>query len=327
MKSINVAIIGTGKIANTYVKVFKNADKINVYAVASRSLDKAQEFAAKYEIEKAYGTYEEVLNDENVNLVYIATPHTLHYEMSKMFLEGGKNVLCEKPVTLNSKEAAELFKLAKEKNLFFSEAMWTRFLPVIKTVKDVLDSGRIGNIKFATASTAFNATKNERMTDPALAGGMLLDCGIYVITSIFLLIGEQYKDFSTSCVLSEKGVDLRSITTLTYENDVTATMFMSMDSHFENKIKISGDKGYMEIEVPYNWHNIKIYSPMNELLEEIQPPEQSSWGREYIVDAVADAIINGRTYCEEASPEKILAVMKLMDDMRSKWGLKYPSEH
>ncbi len=327
MKQINIAIVGTGKIANTYVKVFKNAQNVNVYAVQAISKEEAQAFADKYDIEKAYSTPAETINDENVDLVYIATPHTLHYDMSKLFLEAGKNVLCEKPVTLNAKEAEELYKIAKEKNLFFSEAMWTRFLPVTKTIRDLLDNGRIGNIKFITASTAGNAMHNERMTSPELAGGMLLDCGIYVITSIFMLLGENYKDFSTSCVLSDKGVDLRSITTLNYENDITATMFMSMESHFENKITISGDKGYMEVQVPYNWQKIKIYSTTGEVEEEIDPPEQTSWGREYIVDAVAKAILDGKTYCEEASPEKILAVMHLMDDMRKEWGLRYPSEH
>lgn len=327
MKKINVAIIGTGNIANVYAKVFNNAENINVYAVAGICLDDAQNFANKYGIEKAYGTCEEVINDDKVSLVYIATPPYLHYEMSKMFLEGGKNVLCEKPVTLNSKEAEELFKIAEEKNLFFSEAMWTRFMPVIKTVKDVLDSGKIGNIKFITASTAFNNSDDAQMTSLDLAGGMLLDCGIYVITSIFLLLGENYTDFSTSCILSEKGVDLRSITTFTYENNITATMFTSMDSYFENKIKISGDKGYMEIDVPYNWQNIKIYSPMNEILEEIQPPEQKSFGREYIADSVANAILSGKTYCEEASPDKTLAVMRVMDKLRNKWEMRYPKEH
>lgn len=326
MENVKIAILGTGNIADIYASTMQKVSGAKVYAVASRSIEKAKEFAKKHNIPKAYGSYLDVLEDKNVSLVYIATPHMLHYEMSKMCLSAGKNVLCEKPVTINSKEAEELFSLAKENNLFFSEAMWTRFLPVVKTVQNMINEGCIGNPKFLTASTAWDSTKNARMTDPNMAGGMLLDCGIYLITSVLLLFGEDIKDLSTDAVLSDKGVDLRSITTLNYSDGKTATMFMSMDSYFENKITVSGDKGYMEIQVPYNWQNIKIYSPIGEVTKIVNPPEQTAGGHEYMIESVVKAILSGKTYCSEATPETTLLTMKIMDKMRNKWGLIYPCE-
>ena len=326
MKKVKIAILGTGQIANKLAKALQKTANAKLYAVASRSIEKAQDFAQKYQIAKAYGSYECALEDEEVSLVYIAVPHAFHYELSKKCLLAGKHVLCEKPITVNAKEADELFSLAADKKLFYSEAMWTRFLPAVKKVRDLLDKGCIGELKFLSATTGFNCMNIPRMIEPSLAGGILLDCGIYLIVSTALLFGEDISDISTNAILSDKGVDLRSITTLSYKDGKTATLIMAMDGEFENKITISGDKGYMDIQVPFNWQNIKIYSASGESTKTVDLPPQNAGGYEYMTEAVCNAILNGKTHCEETSYEKTMFVMKLMDILRKKWNLKYSFE-
>ena len=325
MQKVKVAIFGTGKMANIMAEAMQKNEKFEVVAIASRSKEKACEFAKKFRLKKAYASYKDALSNEEISLVYIATPHAFHFENAKECLLAGKNVLCEKSLTVNAKQAERLFSLAKEKNLFLCEAMWTRFLPATTTVQKLLKDGIIGKPKFLSASISYNCMNIERMTNPNLAGGALLDCGIYALTSAVLLFGEEISDINTTAVLSQEGVDLHSTTILTYKDEKTATLLIAMDGCFENKILVSGDKGYLEINVPFNWQKIKIHTSDGQTIA-VDLPLQTANGYEYMLDAVCTSVLNGQTYCEQASPDKTMFILKLMDTLREKWGMKYPFE-
>lgn len=324
MKKINVAILGTGTIANKLAMAFSVTENASLYAVASRSIEKASLFARKHNIPNFYGSYTDAVNDPSIDLVYIALPHPFHYTWAKEALLKGKNVLCEKPLTVNAREAEELFCIARENNLFFSEAMWTRFLPSVDAVRDAVANGEIGDIKHIKAIIAHDSTGFYRMVDPFLAGGILLDCGIYLITSVFLLLGDGYQSIKTKARLSKQGVDLHSLTTLFYPGNKTARLFMAMDMRLGNKIKITGDKGTIKIHIAYNWQNITLKNKKGKT--KIAVPAQKAGGFEYMTKAVCDAIAQGKCYCDRLTPSDTLSVMKLMDTLREKWNLKYPFE-
>ena len=176
---MNIGFIGAGQIANTMAYTMQRMEDVNLYAVAARDLDRAEAFAARYGFEKAYGSYGEMLLDPNVELVYIATPHSHHAEHMKLCIAHGKHVLCEKAFTLNAAQAREVAALAKEKGVYVAEAIWTRYMPSRAMINEVLASGVIGNITAMTANLCYPVSSRERCIQPELAGGALLDVGIY----------------------------------------------------------------------------------------------------------------------------------------------------
>lgn len=326
MKKVKITILGTGVIAHMLANAMSNEPLAELCGVASITLEDAKKFAKEFKIPKTFATYEEAIADEETDLIYIALPHTFHYPISKAALLAGKHVLCEKPISINAKQAEELFELAKEKKLFISEAMWTRFLPSVGIVKNLLDEKVIGDTNFLLISMGCDVRFVKRMIDPKLAGGMLLDCGIYAVASMLLLFGEKIKSVSTSCVLSEEGVDLRSTTAVVFEDEKLASINLAMDSIYDDKFMISGDKGRIEIDVAFNWQNIRVILENGEVVREINIPEQTCGGYEYEVKGVCEAIVAGKTFCEETAPEKILTQLRFMDRLREQWGLVYPDE-
>ena len=174
---MKLGILGAGGIASTMAKTVAGMKDVEAYAVAARDLGRAQVFAQKYEVKKAYGSYEEMLADDEVGLVYIATPHSHHYLHAKMCLEAGKHVLCEKAFTVNGEQAQKLFDLAKEKKLLITEAIWTRYMPSRKMINDIIESGVIGEVTAVTANLSYTVSHVERIRKSELAGGALLDVG------------------------------------------------------------------------------------------------------------------------------------------------------
>lgn len=324
MTKVKVCILGTGTIANKLAQAFSITPEAELYAISSRNIEKALAFSEKYNIPKAYGSYEEALEDSNVNLIYIALPHPFHYTWAKKALLTGKNVLCEKPLTVNAKEAEELFTIVKEKGLFFSEAMWTRFLPSVKIVTDMVKRGTIGKITRIDAAISNYSKRINRMSDPNLAGGILLDCGVYLITSVFLLLGSNYSSLSTKAKLSKRGVDLHSKTMLTYPDGQKAKLTMAMDFPGKNQIIIKGEKGTIKIDSVYNWQNIRLKTQYG--TTKIAIPKQTAGGFEYMTKKVCHGILLGKTCCKDVTAEDTLAVMHLMDTLRNNWDLKYPFE-
>ena len=202
MKCFNVGILGTGSIAQSMAftfNVLKDKGEVVPYAIASLSLKKAKKFAREWHFEKAYGSYETLVSDPAVDLIYIATPHSLHYEHALLCLNHSKNTLVEKSFTANAKQAQKLLSLAADKKVFLAEAVWTRYMPSRKIIADLLDSGAIG--RFTTLDATFSVPIHEipRMHDPSLCGGALLDLGVYVLTTASMYFGDEIIETDSSC--------------------------------------------------------------------------------------------------------------------------------
>lgn len=319
------AILGPGGIARSMAAAVKGLDQVKAYAVASRDYEKAKKFAEEWGFEKAYGSYEEMLSDPEVELVYVATPHSHHYQYAKMCLEYGKHVLVEKAFTVNALQAEELIRISEEKNLLLAEAIWTRYMPSRKMIDDLLADGVIGNVTSLTANLGYPLAQVERMQNPELAGGALLDLGVYPINFALMAFHAQVKEVQASAVMSPKGVDWMNSMTLIFEDGKMAVLHSNMLAQPDREGVINGDKGYMEIQNINNCEEIRIYGLDRKLSARYQVPEQIN-GYEYEVLSCVKAIREGKCECPEMPHQEILRVMKLMDQVREIWGMTYPCE-
>ncbi len=319
-------IIGPGRIANNFAKAINVIDNAIIYAVASRSEERAKNFASQYNIENIFTSYEELLNDKNIDAVYISTPHRFHFEQAKLALNAGKPILCEKPLTVNSAEATELFKLAKEKNVFLMEALWTRYLPIYNVVRKWLDENLIGDIKLLTSTFGYVFERNltDRKFNHQLAGGALLDLGIYPIAISQWVLRKNPESFTASGYLGETNVDEMTAVNLNYGNGVISQFSCNMLSTNENDFLIYGSRGYIRIHKMF-WGATKatLYLGEKEITEE-QPLRAS--GFEYQIEEAMNCIKSGKIESDEMTHERTLANMELMDKIRNQIGLKYSFE-
>ncbi len=319
------AILGLGKIAHSMAYAVTGLKDVELYAVASRSLEKAEEFAKQWKFEKAYGSYEELVQDEEVELIYVATPHSHHYEHAKLCLQNGKNVLLEKAFTVNAAQAEELIALAQEKKVLLAEAIWTRYMPSRKMIDDLIDSGTIGHVTSLTANLGYELHDVERMQNPLLAGGALLDLGVYPINFARMVMKKEVKDVVSTAVMSPKGIDWMNSMTLIFEDDTMAVLHSNMLAGMNRLGAVYGDKGYIEVQNINNCEEIRVYDLDHQLVATHPVPEQIN-GYEYEVLACIKAIKEGKIECEEMPHEETLWVMRLMDRIRKDWGMIYPFE-
>lgn len=322
---MNFAILATGGIANTMANTVTKMEGVICYAVASRNFEKAQSFADKWGFEKAYGSYEEMLSDPDVELVYVCTPHSHHYQYAKMCLEYGKHVLVEKAFTVSAKQAAELIRISKEKNLLIAEAMWTRYMPSRKMLDEVLERGVIGEVNSLTANLGYPISHVERLMNPALAGGALLDLGVYTINFAVMIFKDNIIKISSDAVMSDTGVDISNSITLTFEGGKMAVLHSTMMSQPNRMGVICGSKGYVEVQNINNCEEIRVYDNNNRLISRLTPPAQIT-GFEYEVEACVRAIKEGKCECEDMPHSEIIKVMEIMDKLREQWGMKLPCE-
>ena len=322
---MKVGIIGAGGIAVTMARTLNQMEDATAYAVASRSLEKAETFAKEHQVEKAYGSYEEMLQDPEVDLVYVATPHSHHYECMKLALCYGKPVLCEKAFTANAEQAEEILSISEEKKLFVGEAMWTRFLPSRKMIDEVVSSGEIGQVHMITANLGYDIRMVERLRNPALAGGALLDVGIYPLTFIRMITSSKITSIDTSCVKLETGVDAQNTVTFVFEDGCMATMHSSMLGGTEQAGIVYGDKGYLIAWNINNVSHIQIFDNDRKLLREEKVPAQIT-GFESEVRAAMEAIRDGKMESPQMPHSETLYMMRLMDGLRKRWGVRYPFE-
>lgn len=322
---MNVGILGAGRIAATMAKTLNGMAEAKAYAVASRSFEKAKRFAEEHKVEKAYGSYEEMLADEKIDLVYIATPHSHHLEHGKLCISYGKPVLCEKSFTANAAQARELLDYAAEKKVFITEAIWTRYMPSRTMIDDVIRSGELGEIKMISANLGYELTGKERMIRPELAGGALLDVGVYTLNFASMVLGDDVVKMTSECVKTDTGVDGQDAMILTYRDGKLAVLHTGMWADTEQYGMIYGTKGYMIARNINNISEIQIYTPDRKLVRSMQVPEQIT-GYEYEVLACRRALEAGELECSEMPHSETLTIMEWMDQLRKDWGIKYPFE-
>lgn len=325
MKKCNVAIIGAGGIAKVMAETLKAMKDVNCYAVAARELKRAEVFAREYGFKKAYGSYEEMLKDEKVDLVYVSTPHSHHLEHAKLCIDYGVPVLCEKAFTANAKQAQELVDYAKEKKVFITEAIWTRYMPFLKTMKEVLESGVIGEPKLLSANLSYPIDQVPRLQEKELAGGSLLDVGVYTIHFASMMFGSKIKSVHSICTYTNTGVDEQDSITILYEDGRMAVLNCSMLAVGDRKGIIQGTKGYIVIENINNFESMKVYDRSNKKIASYKRPKQIS-GYEYEVLACIKAIKKGWLEYPDIPHKETVRIMKFMDDLRQEWGIKYPFE-
>ncbi|MBU1093207.1 MAG: Gfo/Idh/MocA family oxidoreductase [Firmicutes bacterium] len=321
---VRFGVIGAGSIANTFCTAV-NSIKGNLYAVASRDLKKAESLKETYGFEKAYGNYEDLLNDPNVDCVYVATPHALHYEQMMMILEHKKHILCEKSFTLNAKQAETILYKAKENNLFVMEAMWTRFLPIIQQAVQLVQDGIIGNITHVESSFGFFAPigSKNRLFDLKLGAGALLDVGIYTLNFAHLFLGNP-THFESEVIMDPNGFDLSESITFHYPN-AFAKMSSSIHHTLDNVGIVYGDQGYLKIPDFWKAERAFFYDLNDQLIKAIAHPHLSN-GFEYEIQEVIQCIESGLTESKIMPHSTTLEIMKQMDGLRYAWGLKYPQE-
>lgn len=322
---MKVGVLGTGKIAGVLAETFAQIEGVKLYAAASRTLEKAQAFAEKYGFEKAYGSYEELAEDVGVELVYIATPHAKHYEDMKLCIEHGKAVLCEKAFTMNSRQAKEIVKLAKAKGVFVTEAIWTRYMPSGKLINEVLESGIIGKPSMLTANLSYVISHKPRIVMPELAGGALLDVGVYGLNFAFMHFGTELSHIETSVQFTDTGVDGQETMTLFYKDGRMAVLTHGIYARSDRKGIIYGDKGYMVVENINNPQSISVFDTDDRLVKRMNMPAQIS-GYEYQIIESMEAIRRHKTQSDSMPLSDTVYVMEVMDEIRQKWGLYYPQE-
>lgn len=322
---IKTGIIGAGRIAGLMGKTLQGMDTAVRYAIAARDYERARTFADKYGFEKAYGSYEEMLEDPEVDLVYIATPHSHHYDHVKLCLEHGKHVLCEKAFTINEGQAKELFAMAKEKRLLLTEAIWTRYMPVRNILAEVLEGGIIGNPYMLAANLCYIIEGKERIKKPELAGGALLDIGIYTLNFASMVFGDDIKEITGRAVLNEYGMDMQETITLIYKDGRMAALNASVRGLSDRRGIIYGDNGYIEVENINNCSGIKVFDTERRLVASYEAPVQIT-GYEYEVEACIHAIEHGELECPQMPHEETLRMLRWMDELRRQWGIVYPME-
>lgn len=325
MEALKIGIMGTGGIASILAETMLQMPQVVLMGAGSRSLEKAEEFAARFSLERAYGSYEELVKDPDIQLIYIATPHSEHYSNAKLCLENGKHVLCEKAFAANYAQAKEMTDLAREKKLLITEAMWVRYMPMAKTLKEILHSGIIGEPMTLTANLCYLISDRPRLIKPELAGGALLDVGVYTLNFASLVFGDEISDIQSSVIKTESGVDAQNSMTLCYPGGKMAILNSSLRVLSDRLGIIYGTKGYLVVENVNNFEAIRVYDAKRQLVETHLQPEQIS-GYEYQIEASREAIRNGWTQCPQMPHKTILAIMKVMDELRRQWGIRYPFE-
>lgn len=322
---MKVGILGAGRIAATLAETMNKMPEVECYGVASRNLEKAEVFAKDHGFQHAFGSYEDMLADQEVKLIYIATPHSHHYQHIKMCLNAGKHVLCEKSFTVNEKQAAEVLRMAKEKNLLLTEAIWTRYMPSRKIIDDLLAEKVVGDVRKMTANLNYPLLEKERIVKPELAGGALLDVGIYPLNFAYMHFGDGVKEIHSAAQMTDAGVDGENGMLLLYDDGRMAVLNSGIHGKSDSQGVFYGSKGCMIVENINNPEAIKIYDTEANLVREIKVPEQIS-GYEYEILETISCIEEGKSECPSMPHAETLKMMRVMDELRASWGMKYPEE-
>jgi predicted dehydrogenase len=329
METFKWGLIGPGAIAGNFAGAVKAIPDAEILAVASRNMERASGFAQKHGIKKAYDSYSKLLEDKDIDGIYVSLVNPFHYDIVKASLNAGKPVLCEKPLALNFTQAEDLVTLSEKKGVFLMEAMWTRFNPVYKYVDEWIKNDRIGDLVTIQASFGFDVpwADDDRHVDPKLGGGALLDAGIYNILFVIKYLGANPVSVKSAVSRYHTGIDGRESIILEFEGGKQAVLHSAVNLDMPNDAYLFGTKGH--IYLPYYWRGIKAilrnpqpgpFLPYDE--EEANISFQGN-GYEYEV-MEAMRCIRDRKFESETMPHKdTLGAAKIMTDLRRGWGVKY----
>ena len=325
---LKFGIIGAGGIARTMARTIREMPEVESTAIAARDPERARSYAEEYGFRKAYGSYEELLADPEVELVYIALPHSHHCRWTLETLKAGTHVLCEKAFAVNERQTREMIELSEKKGLLLAEAIWTRYMPSRQIITEIVERGDIGRPRTISANLGYRIDMNERMVRPELAGGCLLDLTVYTLNFASMVWGDDIRRIAASCVKTDTGVDGQDTVMIEYQDDRMASLFTTMYTLTNRMGLICGTEGFIEVQNINNPEQIRVYSPDRngpELRACIDVPEQIT-GYEYEVLACKKAIEEGRIECPEMPHSQTIQIMCQMDQIRKQFGIVYPGE-
>ena len=321
---LRVGIIGTGWIAEKAAVTLDGLTDCEAYAVASRTQEKADAFAEKWKVKKAYGSYSELIADPSVDLVYVGTPHSHHYDVTREALLAGKPCLVEKAFMANHRQAKEIVELARGRKVFLAEAIWTRYQPVVAMMRELISS-RIGTPRLVTATLGYSMGDKPRIMRADLCGGALLDLGVYALNFVRMFFDADIVSLTGQCVKSQTGMDLTNTMTLVLSDGVLCNLQSSAACVGDNIGVIAGTEGNLIIDNINNPQKITVNGPDRTYIETIHVPQQIT-GYEYQFMACRQALIDGLLEPREMPLEETLYIMELMDGLRKEWGVKYPMD-
>jgi len=324
--TIRWGILGTGFIAGLQTKDLKE-NGFTVQAVGSRSLESSESFAGEYGVATAHGSYEDLVADPLVDVVYVATPHPFHHENALLALNAGKHVLVEKAFTMNARQAQDIVDLAESKGLVALEAMWTRFLPHMIRLRDIIASGTIGEVRKVVATHNQSLPKDpaHRLNDPALGGGALLDLGIYPVSFAFDILGTP-ASIKASASMSTTGVDRQTAAIFEYASGAQAMVDCELDAASANRAMVIGSEGWIDIES--TWYNpvpFTVHAVDGSVIERYDQPVTSR-GMQYQAAELERLIRSGETAGTILPPAETVAIMAAMDEIRRQVGLSYDAD-
>ncbi|RCX20661.1 putative dehydrogenase [Fontibacillus phaseoli] len=325
-RPIKWGIMGTGTIAEQFAADLSHTSNGAAYAVGSRKPGNAALFAAQFGIPRAYGSYMELVNDPEIDVIYVATPHRYHLENALNSIRAGKAVLCEKPVTVNSRELELLISAARERRVFVMEAMWMRFLPPMQKAKEWVRAGRIGEVRLVQAEFGIMADWDPegRLLSPELAGGALLDVGIYPLSFASMVFGAQPREIYSHARIGRTEVDEQFSALLTYDSGQVASLHGAIRLGMRNEAVIHGTKGCITLPSMNKAPSVSLYEGGK--LVETYGDDRLGKGYEYEAEEVGRRLLAGQTESGIMPLDESLRVMEQLDTMRAQWGLRYPFE-
>ena len=324
-EKIRWGIVGPGNIARSFANDLKLVEDGELTAVASRSLQRAKEFADEYGAEHSFGSYEELFESDVVDVLYIATPHTSHCTLTIEAMDYGKNVLCEKPMGVNADEVKMMMAAAKKNGVFLMEALWSRFNPSITMAKQLIANGEIGEVAYLNANFGFYALdrdENGRLLNPDLAGGSLLDIGIYPIFLAYLMLGKP-DNIEAGSLFYKTGVEVQTSMIFEYAK-AQAVLASGLRSKISMKAEIAGSKG--AIYLPERWHEAQGYIIERDGTEEKFDMPKTGKGYSHEIDEVHDCLRNGKLQSDKWTLQNSLDLVNLLDEVRDISGVTFPFE-
>ncbi|MGY3212577.1 Gfo/Idh/MocA family protein [Mucilaginibacter sp. HD30] len=327
MKTIRWGILGTGYIARRFASDLKLAEGAVLTAIGSRTESTAQQFADEYNVPHYFGSYEELAQCDDVDVVYVATPHTLHHQNTLMCLNHSRAVLCEKPFAINSRDTEEMIALAQHKKLFLMDALWTKFHPHYKKMLDMVKGGELGDVKLVLSNFGYVVTPEHstRLLDPALGGGSILDIGIYNIFTTLDVLGVPDK-IDVKIIATEHGVDEQCAITFSYNNGAMASLFSSFRTTLATEAEICGTKARLKLTPDFYTAacNVALYADGTK--QDIPVEREDGFGYQYEARHVNECLRAGLTESPVVPHNYTLMLMGILDKIRGFAGVVYAED-